>query len=117
MEMFRLPTTIDKVALEWQKEYTKLAKEKNSGLISKESLLRFHQLNQLLSRFRLDPSLQLKEEDPVAKFVKERIKEKHAKATFEPKTEAELKELKEQVDTVLDNLFNVDQSKIKKDKL
>jgi hypothetical protein len=103
--MFDLPTTIDKIAKEMQDEYLRLYLKKDNGELIAKDLERFQILSKKLSIFRIDPGLQLREDDLITKMVKDELGQQFIEIEHNPKTPEELIKLKKKVKEVLDRVL------------
>jgi predicted ATP-binding protein involved in virulence len=102
-EMFGLTTTFDQLSLQQNEEFKWLLQKKNTTGLSADELIEFERLSQRLAPFRLDPSLIIKEEDPLLEMVKDRLKENAKK---NPVKELNTADLKKQVNSVIDKLLS-----------
>jgi predicted ATP-binding protein involved in virulence len=102
LNMFGLETTYDKISLAWKDEYISLFNQKNNGKLSQAAEKRFEYLSQQLAPYRLDPSLQVVQEDVITKLVREKIQERATKITIQT---PEINNLSEQIDDILNDIF------------
>lgn len=76
LEMFGLATTFDDESIARNEEYKKLFNKKNKEGLSESELMRFRELTQLLAPLRLDPTLEITQDDSITRIVREKLKER-----------------------------------------
>lgn len=76
LEMFGLATTFDDESIARNEEYKKLFNKKNKEGLSESELMRFSELTQLLAPLRLDPTLEITQDDSITRIVREKLKER-----------------------------------------
>lgn len=103
LDIFGLTTTIDKSTKEQQERYMQLVKKKEEQRLSDDEQIEFNELNKILSKFRLDPTL-LIEEDPITEHVKKRLAE-NSLHNNKSLSKQEVDDLEENIDSILDDLL------------
>lgn len=101
-DIFGLRTTMDKEFQKWNIEYTELFTKKGKEGLTESEYAKFKILSKSLSPLRLDPLLELKQNDPIAEMVKNKLK---ARGIKKPIGEVNL-DIEQQVDAILDEIFN-----------
>lgn len=101
-EMFGLGNTFDQISTQQNEEYKILLEKKRSLIISDLELSRFEELGKILAPIRLDPTLSIQQEDPIAEIVRERLNGEIEKAK---KSMLSQDDLKERVNSIMDDLF------------
>lgn len=103
--VFGLPTTMDKEFLGLNEEYTILFEKRKNGRLNDAQERRFSELSKMLSRLRIDPNLQLVQEDPITALVKQSIAA-DGKMIANGKNGMAKEVLKQKVDDILKAIFS-----------
>ena len=105
-EMFNMDTTFDEQSIDQNEEYKKLLEKKEVANLNSDEEQRFKELGIHLSRFRLDPTLDIGTENPIAKIVKERL-DVHEKSMLKRSSFSsdDADDLGRKVNSILDDLF------------
>lgn len=103
--IFGLETTYDRTSLDWTEEYRVLFNKKQNGGLSPVESRRFSELSEKLAPLRLDPSLNIiQEDDSITRLVKEKLAQKEEQVGLE---KVQLPDnLSEQIDGILNDLFS-----------
>lgn len=101
--IFGLDTTFDTTSIGWNEEYKVLFTKKTTGTLSEQERERFVKLSKQLAPLRLDPTLQVTEEDTLTRLVRENMA--HRSKSLMSQDIHVPKNMPQQVDTILDNLF------------
>lgn len=101
--MFGLYTTFDKTSLQWNEDYKRILSKKIEGKLTAEELIQFTQLSKRLAPFRLEPTLQVTQEDSVTRLVRENLNQRSLH--LDKSLLAIPKDLPQQVDNILDDIF------------
>lgn len=105
-DLFGLETTFDDTSLQLNEDYKKLLGKKTSGVLSASERDQFTKLSEQLAPMRLDPTLQVKQDDPITNMVKEKLEERQQKLVTNTSSKKALpKDLPEQVENILDDIF------------
>lgn len=108
-ELFGLETTFDHISLDRNEEYKKLLDKKMRGTLNASERERFSKLSEQLAPYRLDPSLQVKQEDPIVNLVKKKLEERQSSLETGRSKKVLTKDLSKQVEDILDDLFQTTQ--------
>jgi predicted ATP-binding protein involved in virulence len=103
--VFGLPTTMDKEFLSLNEEYTILFEKRKNGRLNDAQERRFAELSKMLSRLRIDPNLQLVQEDPITELVKRSIAA-DGKMIADGKNGIAKEALEQKVDNILKTIFS-----------
>lgn len=106
LKLFGLTTTYDKQSIAWNEEYKILFRRKTTAGLTEAEAARFQELGGLLAGFRLDPSLQVREEDSVTRAVREQMAQREQTRTRGLDTPpVSYAELNSEVENALNSLF------------
>lgn len=104
-DMFGLESTFDDISLNRNEEYKKLLSKKTNAGLSETERAQFQQLSQQLAPYRLDPTLQVTQEDPIMDMVRKKLEARQNDPTNSRAAESLSKDLPAQVDDILDDIF------------
>ena len=102
-DLFGLYSTFDKTSLKMNEAYKNLLKKKTNGGLSDNERKAFAKLSEQLSHIRLDPTLDIVQEDAITKLVREKLNQRSQNTA-----QRDIKlpdDLPQQVESILDNFF------------
>ena len=102
-DLFGLYSTFDKTSLKMNEDYKVLLKKKTESMLTDIERKEFAKLSEQLSHKRLDPTLEIVQDDTITKLVKENLNKRNKN-----KAESDIKvpnDLHQQVENILDNFF------------
>jgi predicted ATP-binding protein involved in virulence len=104
-DVFGLETTMDNQFLGWNDRYTELFNAKRESKLSEAEEIEFQELSKKLAPLRLDPQLQLTQEDPIVRLVKQKLEQKTEESfkSFAPENVGT--NIEEQVSKILNDIF------------
>lgn len=105
-KIFGLKTTMDHQFINWNNEYNNLFIKKKEGKLSGTELSTFNDLSKKLAPLRLDPTLELVQEDPITKMVKEKLSKKSILAFKLEMTKSSSENIEKRVEDILNDIFS-----------
>jgi predicted ATP-binding protein involved in virulence len=102
-DLFGLYSTFDKTSLKMNEAYKGLLKKKTDGILSDDERTEFAKLSEQLSHNRLDPTLEIVQDDTITKLVREKLEQRSQNT--EQRDKSIPNDLPKQVESILDNFF------------
>lgn len=100
IDMFGLETTFDKVTIKKNEEYKKLLIKKTNGTITNNELSNLKKLGEFLSKYRLDPALEIVKPSPIIQIVEDELEKRKIKYT-----DINREALSNEISNILDDLL------------
>ena len=106
--IFGLNTTMDGQFIEWDTRYKELFKKKKENELTESETAEFENLSKRLSPLRLDPTLIITSEDPIAELVKEKLAVRFSAKSNNGLSQINERILEKEVGEILNGFFKTE---------